>query len=347
MKRGFLLVALCGLLSACVTVPVAIQTEKGESFHGELNGSLFGQTIHLVSKKGVECNLSITNGMATTKIMDMACSDGRQGKVTVSINRDSDNPHNGWGTGFMSDGTQFTFTSGDRVQNSSQGQVSIRNHQQIGGVRDACNKSTAQEQNPHEAAVVCKFTAYEDLLKKSGFQDMDVLNVLKSDYLDIAKRQDSKLITGKQADALYHQATKKFDHFVAMRDDARSQAHQETMATAAALIALGNQMEQLAQQNKQARADAYRSETASNQSTIQMGNQMVQQAQQEQQAEQQRQQMEQQRQAQQQRDEQNRLNARSPGEKLNDCSNAGGCAGVFAPAPTPVPYDPLDVTPVQ
>jgi hypothetical protein len=121
MKRRFLLVTLCGLLSACITLPVALQTEKGESFRGEMNASMFGQTIHLVNKEGVECNTDVRNGLATTKIGDMTCSDGRQGKITVAINRD--NPHSGSGTGFMSDGTQFTFTFGDRVQNSIQGKL--------------------------------------------------------------------------------------------------------------------------------------------------------------------------------------------------------------------------------
>jgi hypothetical protein len=122
-----------------------------------------------------------------------------------------------------------------------QRQVFISNQQQMGEVRNACNKSTAQENNPHAAAVDCSFSAYEDLLKKAGFQDMDLLNVLKKDYLSIAKRQDSKRITGEQADALYHQATKKFDQFIAMRDDARSQDHQQTMmAIAGAATAMGD-----------------------------------------------------------------------------------------------------------
>ena len=149
---------------------------------------------------------------------------------------------------------------------------------------------------------------------------MDMLDVLKKDYLDIAKRQDSREITDKKADVLYEQARIKFNKFVAMRDAARSQDHQENMA---AWAAFGAGMQGLsAGMNSmsnayQARADAYGSAAASNQRTIQMGNQMVQQAQQEQQAEEQRKQAEQQQeQIQRLQQQQDRFNNMSPAERL-------------------------------
>ena len=122
MKRKFLLVALCGLLSACsFALPVEMKTEKGEAFSGELSGSAFGQMIHVVSKEGVECSGDFPTGMATVKIVDINCTDGRKGKVTVTINRDA--LRGGSGNGFLSDGTQFFWVSGDHIQNNTQGKL--------------------------------------------------------------------------------------------------------------------------------------------------------------------------------------------------------------------------------
>jgi hypothetical protein len=116
MEKLFLLILICGMLSACgeIRIPVKAETDKDEVFKGEIIASLTEGSAHLASKSGVTCN-GTYDQFSTEQVvmMYMSCSDGRHGKITAT--RDLPlGSQSGIGMGKMNDGTQVTFAWGNR-----------------------------------------------------------------------------------------------------------------------------------------------------------------------------------------------------------------------------------------
>jgi len=114
MKHTFLLLVMCGLLTACVEVraPVRATTNKEEVFTGEARATLYEATIHIESTHGTTCNGTFDQfSQQNPLMMYISCSDGRRGTITairdIPLSRNS-----GSGTGEWSDGTKFKFAYG-------------------------------------------------------------------------------------------------------------------------------------------------------------------------------------------------------------------------------------------
>lgn len=114
MKHTFLLLVMCGLLSACVgrVLPLRMVTDKDEVFTGELKWSPSEGTAQVTGPNGMTCKGTYDqfNNVQIVK-MYVSCSDGRHGTVTAIRDLPLGCGH-GTGSGKLSDGTQLTFAWG-------------------------------------------------------------------------------------------------------------------------------------------------------------------------------------------------------------------------------------------
>jgi hypothetical protein len=204
-------------------------------------------------------------------------------------------------------------------------------------VESECANTTAHKNNKHVTAINCRFDAYEVILGERGFQEYNDLDALKGQFLYIAKKQDAHKISDAKAHALFEEYTQEFYDKLQHHDNVKAQAYELQKAQTLAVIgAIAGGLSDGLQAYSAAR---YPVNSPPNQAPCPACDQGVQQSQQfiqQQQAQQQQQQQQQnaealQQQIQQQQNEINRLNNRSPIEKLHDCAQAGNCAGAFAP----------------
>ena len=119
MKKPFLLIVMCGLLSACgqIVLPVKATTDKDEVFTGELKASLIEGSAHLTNNSGITCD-GTYDQFSTEQVvmMYMSCSDGRHGKVVATRDLPLGTARSGTCSGKMNDGTKFTCAWGKRIE---------------------------------------------------------------------------------------------------------------------------------------------------------------------------------------------------------------------------------------
>lgn len=210
-------------------------------------------------------------------------------------------------------------------------------------VDSECANTVAHEKSKHVAAINCRFDSYEVILGERGFQEYNDLDTLKKHFLYIAKQQDAHKLTDEKSSALFEKYTEAFYTALQQHDNTKSRVNEAQNAQTWAVIGaiasgLGNGLQAYSAARYPVNSPAYQPASCPACDVgIAQGQQMVNQAQAEQQQREQQQQTEAlQQQAQQQQNEINRLNGRSPAEKLRDCAQAGNCAGAFA---APYPQD--------
>lgn len=127
-----------------------------------------------------------------------------------------------------------------------------------------CRNKTAHEKHAHISAINCRFDAYEVILGERGFHEYNDLDRLRDNFLYVAKQQDSRKLSDKNANILFEKYIREFYDDLQKRDSVKIKAYniqkqQIAEVISAIAIGLGNGMQSVGNSYSNAAASQHQS----------------------------------------------------------------------------------------